>query len=80
MILETLVQFCCNLLVGMFSLFEVVSLPLDLINVLFTFISAGVSLVGADILGVFAGSVMLWWSINISIGVGVWVYNKIPFV
>lgn len=80
MIIETVAGFCARLLVGLFSGLSFLSLPLDLISVLYSFVSVGVFVVGADVLSLFATSVMLWWGIHFSVGLAVWVYDHIPFV
>ena len=80
MIVETIAQLCCNIIYGLFSTFEVFNLPYDLIATLNTILCYGVWVVGADLLLIFASSVALWIGIHFSIGLALWVYDKIPFV
>lgn len=80
MIIESITGFCCALIKSFFSALSFVSLPLDLINTLTTILQFGTWVVGADILLLFAGSVGLWWSAKLTIGVALWLYEHIPFV
>lgn len=78
MILETVFQWSCNLIVGFFSLFEFVSLPLDIISTLYTILCYGVWVVGADVLLLFTSSVMLWVSFKATVGLAIWLYKLLP--
>lgn len=80
MIVEGIARLVSNILITLFSAFEVVSLPLSLINTLYSIIAYGTYIVGADVMLVFASTVVLWWGIHLSIGLALWVYEKIPFV
>ena len=78
MIIECICSFACTLLYGLFSTLEFISLPVNLINTLTTILQYGTWVVGSDVLLLFAGSVALWWGVKASIGVGIWVYDKLP--
>lgn len=80
MIIETVCNFACALLSGLFSTLEVFSLPFDTINSLTAILQYGTWVVGSDILLLFTGSVALWWGVKASIGIGVWVYEHLPFI
>lgn len=80
MIVETVLRFCSNLLITLFGAFEVISLPFDMINTLYSIICYGTWVVGTDILAIFAASVIMWWGVNASLGIALWVYDKLPFV
>lgn len=78
MIIETVFQFCCNLIVGLFSVFELVHLPVDLISTLFTLTNVGVWVVGSDVLLLFTSSVMGWLVFKSSVGLAIWLYKLLP--
>lgn len=78
MIVESLCSFAATVLKGLFSMLEVFSLPLDLILVLTNLLQFGTWLVGADVLLLFTGSVMFWWSIRASFGIIVWIWRMLP--
>lgn len=80
MIVEGITGFCCFLIESLLSGLSFMSLPFDLINTLTTILQYGVWVVGADVLLLFSGSVALWWGAKMSIGLGVWLYEHIPFV
>jgi len=79
MIIETICSFACTLLKTLFSALEFFSLPFDLINTLTTILQYGTWVVGSDVLLLFTGSVAFWWGVKASIGIGIWVYEHIPF-
>ena len=78
MIIETVFQWACNLIVGLFSLFEFVNLPLDMISSLYSILCYGVWCVGADVLALFAASVMGWLIFKSSAGLALWLYKLLP--
>ena len=78
MIIEGICGFVCDLLYGLFSLFQLFSLPVDLINTLSTVLQDGTWAVGADILLLFTGCITFWWGVKLSIGIGIWVYEHLP--
>lgn len=80
MIVEGITAFCCFLIENLFVGLDFILLPLDLINTLLAILQFGVWVVGADVLLLFSGSIALWWSAKLSIGVALWLYEKIPFV
>ena len=68
MIIETVFSWGCNFIVGLFSVFEIVHLPIDTISTLYTILCYGVWVVGADVLLLFTGSVMGWLVFKSSVG------------
>ena len=78
MIIETVFSWCANFIVGLFSVFEIVHLPLDLISTLYTILCYGVWVVGADVLLLFTGSVMGWLVFKSSVGLIIWLYKLLP--
>lgn len=78
MIGETLVDLFFGLMRGLFSSLELFSLPTQLIGTLETILSYGVWVVGADIMVLFVGSVVFWWSVHLSIGLAIWVWERLP--
>ena len=78
MIIETIFSWCSNLIVGLFSVFEIVNLPLDFISSLYTILCYGVWVVGSDVLLLFTGSVMGWLLFKSSVGLAIWLYKLLP--
>lgn len=78
MIVENLIDLFFNVLSGLFSGFQFIGLPLDLISTLETILSYGVWIVGADIMALFVASVVFWWGVQMSIGLAVWVWEHLP--
>lgn len=78
MIIEYIFSFACDLIYQLFSGFEVITLPTQLIGTLTTFLEFGVWIVGTDILSMFVASVVLWWGVHLSIGLAVWLWKLLP--
>lgn len=78
MIFELLFDFVCTIIYNLFSAFEILKLPLDIINSLCTILEFGVWIVGIDVLAIFTSTVIFWWGIHLSIGVVVWVWKLLP--
>lgn len=78
MITESLIDLFFNFFGLLFSGLEFISLPTQLIATLETILSYGVWVVGADIMVLFVGSVVFWWGVQMSIGLAVWVWEKLP--
>lgn len=79
MILETTFDIFLALLTSVLSGFEVVGLPLELINALSTITCFGVWVVGADILSLFIASVVAWWYVKFTAGLVIFVWELLPF-
>ena len=78
MIIETVFHWACNLIVGFFSVFEFINLPLDVISTLYTILCYGVWVVGSDVILLFTSSVMLWVSFKATVGLAIWLYKLLP--
>lgn len=78
MIGETLIDLFFNIFRGLFSTINFLSLPVDLIGTLSTWLAYGNWVVGLDVIGIFVASVVFWWVFHMSIGLVVWVWNKLP--
>lgn len=80
MIVENMIEHFLASIMAVFSLVDVVGLPLDAIDALSTIMCYGVWVVGADILALFAGSVVAVWSGKLTVGLVVWLYEHVPFI
>lgn len=78
MLIEGVLQWACNLIVGLFSVFEFLSLPVNFISSLYTILCYGVWVVGADVLLLVTGSVMGWLTFKASVGLAIWLYKLLP--
>lgn len=78
MIVETTVQLFFAVLRGAFTGFEVVGLPLQLINTLQTILVYGIWVVGADIIAIFVGTIVAWWGIKFTVGLVIWIWELLP--
>lgn len=80
MIIEAIINIACNLIGMLFSTLEIIHLPLDIIETLYTILCYGTWVVGADVLLIFAGSVVMWWTAKWTVGFGIWLYEHLPFI
>lgn len=80
MIIEMMCDYACKFIYNLFSALEILKLPLDALNVLFTFLEVGNWVVGADLMVLIIGSVLGWYSLKISAGIALWIYHQIPFI
>lgn len=78
MVGELLIDLFFSIFRGLFSAFEFVALPTQAIGALSTITVYGVWIVGADILALFVGSVVFWWGVHMSIGLAVWLWDRLP--
>lgn len=78
MIGEALIDFFFDLLRFAFAGFEFVGLPTQLVSTLTTITTYGVWVVGADIMALFVSSILFWWTFKMSIGLIVWVWERLP--
>lgn len=78
MIVEGLVDLFYNMFLGLVSGLEFIGLPYQVINVLNTILCYGVWVIGADVLSLFAASVVTWWGIKFVVGVFVFVWELLP--
>ncbi len=78
MIFEGAIDLFFGLFRTLFSAIEVVNLPTELIGTLSTILAYGNWVVGVDLMAIFASSVVFWWVFKMSIGVVVWVWDRLP--
>lgn len=79
MIVNALLNLFLELFIGGVKAIEAVNLPLNTINALTHILAFGNWIVGADIMALFTASVIFWWVFHLSIGLIVWVWEKLPF-
>lgn len=78
MIAEGLIDLFFGIFRVAFGAIEIVSLPTQTIEALTTILAYGNWIVGIDIMALFSASVIFWWVFNMSIGLIVWVWNRLP--
>ena len=78
MIIETVFSWACSFLYGLFSGLEFINLPVDLIQTLLAILEYGTWIVGADILALFSASIIFWFGFSLSVGLTVWVWDRLP--
>ena len=79
MIFEGLIAILCELIVGALGAFNMVSLPVNMIQALGAFCSYGAYIVGADLLLIFCSSVLLWMTIKGTLGLVLFIWRLLPF-
>lgn len=80
MIIESMASLAVGILSSILSLINVFELPFDLIWVLGNILCYGSWVVGSDVLLLYVGCVSFWIGTRFSVGLAIWVYDKIPFV
>lgn len=78
MIFEALISILCELIVGALEGFNLVTLPVNLIQALGAFCSYGAYIVGADLLLVFCSCVLMWMSIKAVVGLVLFIWRLLP--
>lgn len=78
MIIETLVDVFLAMLRTSFSMLEFITLPTQTIGYIATFCAYGNWIVGLDIVALFCTTIVFWWGVHMSIGLLVWVWEKLP--
>ena len=78
MIIESVFTWATNLIVGLFSAFEFINLPLDFISTLYTILCYGTWVIGSDVLLLVLTSVMGWLTFKASVGLAIWLYRLLP--
>lgn len=79
MIFETLFDWCLELIVSVFSVFEAVEVPTKLVEALYSILCYGTWVVGTDLLSIVFASITFWLSFKASVGLVIWIYKLIPF-
>lgn len=78
MIVESLIDFFFRILSMAFSGLEIIGLPLQYINSLQTLFVYGTWVVGADILAIFTTMIVGWWTIKLTVGLVLWIWELLP--
>lgn len=78
MILEFTIDIFCNFLVGLLDAANAVAIPVNGIQTLATFASYGSYIVGSDLLLTFCGVVLMWMTIKLSVGIGLFLWRLLP--
>ena len=78
MIGEGLIDLFFGIFRVVFGAVEFVGLPTQTIETLTTILAYGNWIVGIDIMALFAGTVVFWWVFHMSIGLIVWVWERLP--
>ena len=78
MIVEGLLNVALSCVFGLFSLMEVVKLPVEIMGVLTTILQYGVWVVGADIMALVFATVTGWWTIKLTVGLAVFIWELLP--
>lgn len=79
MIVETVFSWACSFLQLLFSGFQVLQLPANLIDVLVDILCYGVWVIGVDLISIILTNVIFWLSLKFSVGVTVWLWRLLPF-
>ena len=80
MILETLINVFVGFLLGLLDGIEIVSFPLDIVKMLAEFCVYGSYVVGGDLLLLFASTVFTWTAAKFLVGIGIKVWELLPFI
>lgn len=78
MIGEVLIDLFFGIFSALFSGLKIMQLPTEVIGTLGNILAFGNWVVGIDILALLGGSVVLWWGIHLSIGLAVWIWERLP--
>lgn len=81
MILESLINICVSFVMGLLELITIsgIDILLDAVAALSEFCVYGSYIVGADMLLVFGGLVLTWSVAKLSVGVGIRLWELLPF-
>lgn len=78
MIGELLIDMFLGIFRLLFGALEFISLPTQTINALSTILVYGNWVVGVDIMALFVGTIVFWWGVHLSIGLAVWLWDRLP--
>ena len=79
MIVETVFSWACSFIQLLFSGFQILQLPANLIEVLANILCYGVWVVGADVLGIILTNVLFWLGFKYTLGMCIWFWRLLPF-
>lgn len=78
MIIESLVGYACYLIQSVFSLLQVVTLPLDAMTILADIFCYGVWIVGADLMGIILATISGWLTFKLLAGLVIFIWRLLP--
>lgn len=78
MIVEGITGLAFNIIEFVFSTFQILSLPVNLISVLVDFMQVGAWVIGADLLGLVFGSVIWWLGFKFTAGLILFIWRLLP--
>lgn len=78
MIVETLLGFTLTLIQGLFSGFQIVNLPTDLLTALLDFLCYGTWVIGADLMAIFLSTVVGMYTFKFSAGLVLFLWRLLP--
>lgn len=78
MIVESITGWAFFLIESLFSGFSLISLPVNLINVLVDIMKFGAWVIGADLLGLVIGSIGFWLTFKFTAGLVLFIWRLIP--
>ena len=78
MILESLMQAFYNVILSLFSLFDILSLPSNFISLISNVLVYGIWVVGNDLLSIVIACVVYWFSLRATIGLALFIWRLLP--
>lgn len=78
MIVESITGWAFFLIESLFSGFSLISLPVNLINVLVDIMKFGAWVIGADLLGLVIGSIGFWLTFKFTAGLVLFIWRLLP--
>ena len=80
MIWNVLIGFFLEIFKKAIDLVSFVSIPIDSINVLSPILAYGNAIIGIDMLGIIIGNFIFWITLKATVGLVLFLYEKIPFI
>lgn len=78
MIVEGVTGLAFSIIEFVFSTFQILSLPVNLISVLVDFMQVGAWVIGADLLGLVFSSVIFWLGFKFTAGLVLFIWRLLP--
>lgn len=79
MIFEVLINILVELIVVAIGSFNLVTLPVNVIETLGAVMVYGNAIVGADLMLVFASNVLAWMGLKLAVGILLFLWRLLPF-
>ena len=80
MIWNVLIGFFLEIFKKAIDLVSFVSIPIDSINVLSPILAYGNAIIGIDMIGIIIGNFIFWITLKATVGLVLFLYEKIPFI